>query len=167
MRAVGSRVGMTASALYGYFPAKLDLLRALWWEGLDELQTRLQKISREEPDPVTAIRQMSMAYVDFGLENPSRFRVLFMADQGDLAAELRREGVVHGAYKVVRTQVAKAVEQGKFHIQDPDLGAQVLWAGVQGTLNLINSSASFPFVSPSFLAATVIDTLLAGLGAKE
>jgi AcrR family transcriptional regulator len=167
MRALGARVGLSASALYAYFPAKIDLLRALWWDGLDELHSRLARLSREETDPLTAIRVMGLAYVEFGLENPARFRVLFMADQGDLAAELRREGVVHDAYRLFRGRVAEAVEQGRFHVQDPDLGAQVLWAGVHGTLNLINSSASFPFLSPSFLATTVIETLLAGLSAKE
>lgn len=167
MRAVGARVGLTASALYAYFPAKIDLLRALWWEALDDLQSKLQKISEEEPDPVNAIRYMSMAYVEFGLENPARFRVLFMADQGELADELKRQGIVHDAYRLVRARMADAIEQGRFTIRNPDLGTQVLWAGVQGTLNLINSSASFPFVSPSFLADTVIETMLAGLRAKE
>lgn len=163
MRAVGAGVGLTASALYAYFPAKIDLLRALWWDALDDLQARMARLSEGEPDPIVAIRGLGQAYVEFGLENPSRFRVLFMADQGAFAEELKAAGIYHDAYRLFRERVSEAIDQGRLRLEDPDLCAQVLWAGVHGALNLTNSSASFPFVSPAFLAMTTLDALLAGL----
>lgn len=164
MRALGKRVGLTASALYAYFPAKIDLLRALWWDTLDALYAKMAELSRKEPDPVAAVRGLGLAYVEFALENPSRFRVLFMVDQGDLAAELRGEvGVHHAAYRLFRQRVAEAIDQKRLRLDDADLAAQVLWAGVHGTLTLTNTSRSFPFHSPHLLAATAIDVLMAGL----
>lgn len=163
MRALGARVGLTASALYAYFPAKVDLLRALWWDALDELHSRMALLSQGEPDPIVAIRRLGRAYVDFGLENPARFRVLFMADQGAFAEELKAAGIYHDSYRLFRERVAEAIEQKRLRLEDPDLCAQVIWAGVHGALNLTNSSASFPFVSPVLLATTAIDVLLAGL----
>ncbi|WP_404423284.1 TetR/AcrR family transcriptional regulator [Thalassospira australica] len=167
MRALGSRVGLTASALYAYFPAKIDLLRALWWETLDELQLRMASLSNDEPDPIVAIRKISRTYIDFGLENPSRFRVLFMTDQGDFAEELKSAGIFHDAYRVFRDRVSEAITQGHFRDNDPDLCAQVIWAGTHGAVNLINSSASFPFVSPILLAETTINALIDGLAASD
>lgn len=163
MRALGARVGLTASALYAYFPAKIDLLRALWWDALDELHSRMAQLSQREPDPIAAIRGLGLAYVDFGLENPARFRVLFMADQGGFAEELKAAGIYHESYRLFRERVSEAIDQGRLQFGDPDLCAQVLWAGVHGALNLTNSSGSFPFVLPSLLAVTTIDALLAGL----
>jgi AcrR family transcriptional regulator len=163
MRALGARVGLTASALYAYFPAKIDLLRALWWDALNDLQARMARLSECEPDPIAAIRGLGLAYVEFGLENPARFRVLFMADQGSFAEELKAAGIYHDAYRLFRERVTEAIGQGRLRPNDSDLCAQSLWAGVHGAVNLINSSASFPFVSPSLLAATTIDALLVGL----
>ena len=167
MRALGARVGLTASALYAYFPAKIDLLRALWWDALDDLQARMLRLSQGEADPITAIRGLGLAYVDFGLENPARFRVLFMADQGAFAEELKAAGIYHDSYRLFRDRVAEAIDQGRLRLNDPDLCAQALWAGAHGVVNLINSSASFPFVLPTLLAATTFDALLAGLSVTE
>lgn len=167
MRSLGARVGLSAAALYAYFPNKNDLLRALWWDTLDELQARLAELSNKEPDPIEAIRAIASAYVEFALENPARFRVVFKADQGTLANELKNVGIVHDAYRLFRERVAEAIQQDRFRLSDPDLCAQALWAGAHGTIDLINSSASFPFVSPSLLAKTTLDALLAGLSTKE
>ncbi len=164
MRAVGARVGLSAAALYAYFHSKIDLLRALWWETLDELHSRLAELSKNEPDPIEAIRLIGSAYVEFALENPARFRVVFKADQGSLANELKAAGIVHDAYRLFRERVAEAILQDRLRLDDPDLCAQALWAGAHGTIDLINSSASFPFVSPMLLAKTTLDALLAGLG---
>ncbi|MGE5478168.1 MAG: TetR/AcrR family transcriptional regulator [Bacteroidales bacterium] len=166
MRALGARVGLTASALYAYFPAKIDLLRTLWWDALDDLHARMIRLSDGEPDPVAAIRGIGQAYVAFGLENPARFRVLFMADQGALAEELKSAGVYHDAYRLFRHRVAEAIDQRRLGLDDPDLCAQTIWAGVHGVVNLVSSSASFPFVAPTVLATTTIDALLAGLALR-
>lgn len=167
MRALGARVGLTASALYAYFPAKIDLLCALWWDALDDLHARMVRLSQGEPDPIAAIRGLGLAYVDFGLENPARFRVLFMADQGAFAEELRAAGIYHNSYRLFRERVAEAIDQGRLRLNDPDLCAQVLWGGVHGAVNLTNLSTSFPFVSPALLAATTIDALLTGLSSDR
>jgi AcrR family transcriptional regulator len=166
MRGVGARVGLTASALYAYFPSKIDLLRALWWDALDELHVRMKALSQGAPDPITAIRELAMAYVDFALEDPARFRTLFMAERGELAAELRTAGVIHEAYHLFRQRVAEATGQGQLRLDDPDLGAQMLWAAVHGTLTLPLSSVSFPFRPPPLLAARLLDALLAGLSSR-
>lgn len=167
MRALGARVGLTASALYAYFPAKIDLLRGLWWDALDDLHARMARLSASEADPIAAIREIGRAYVAFGLENPARFRVLFMADQGALAEELKAAGITHDAYRLLRERVAEAIGQGRLRPGDPDLCAQVLWAAAHGAVSLVNSSASFPFVSPALLAATTLDAVLGGLSVKE
>jgi AcrR family transcriptional regulator len=163
MRAVGARVGLTASALYAYFPSKIELLRALWRDALDELHVRMKEFSQRASDPITAIRVLVIAYVEFALEDPARFHVLIMVDRGDLAAELRREGIVHDAYHLFRRYVAEAIDQGRLRLTDADLVAQLLWAAVHGVLTLPYSSASFPFLPPSLLADKLLDALLAGL----
>jgi AcrR family transcriptional regulator len=166
MRAVGARVGLTASALYAYFPGKLDLMRALWRDALGQLHHRLDLISLQEADPIKAIRGLAMAYADFALENPVRFRVLFMLDLGELEKELGADQDTQNAYQVVYLRVAEAMDQGRLRLGDPALAAQTLWAGIHGVLILIHSCPSFPFLPPSQLVAAMTETLLAGLLAE-
>ncbi|KAA0593007.1 AcrR family transcriptional regulator [Azospirillum lipoferum] len=163
MRALGARVGLSASALYAYFPTKRDLLRALWWDAVSELHLRMQNISDSEPDPVAAIRAIGRAYAEFAAENPVRFNVLFIIDQGELAEELKSSGVRAAAYELFRQRVAEAIERGRLRPGDPDLAAQTLWAGIHGVLTLTSSSASFPFLPSTLLIDTVMEAILAGL----
>ena len=165
MRALGARVGLSASALYAYFPTKRDLLRALWWDAVDELHHRIHNISDSEPDPVAAIRAIGRAYAEFATENPVRFNVLFIIDQGELAEELKSSGVRAAAYELFRRRVAEAIEHGRLRPGDPDLAAQTLWAGIHGVLTLTNSSASFPFLPSTLLLHTVMEAILDGLNA--
>lgn len=167
MRALGARVGLTASALYAYFPTKTALLRALWQEALDELLIRMRDISRHETDPVSAIRALGEAYIAFALENRARYRVLFLIESGDSVADLKTGGIRHAAYDLFRTKVSDAIALGRLRLDDPDLVAQTFWSGVHGVLVLTGSSASFDFLPPQVLASSMIDTLLSGLSAPS
>lgn len=163
MRGIGAKVGLTPSALYAYFPAKIDLLGALWWDAARELHNRMEDISRREPDPVAAIRALANAYAEFALENPARLRVLFLLDSANMPAELGDSTQRQATYNLIRQRTAEAIGQGRLRLHDPDLCAQAIWTGMHGVLTLASPRASFPFLSPRLLASTVIDALLAGL----
>jgi AcrR family transcriptional regulator len=166
MRAVGARVGLTASALYAYFPAKLDLVRALSREALDELDDRMRATSQREADPIAAIRALGTVYAEFALEDPARFHVVFMLDRSSMAEQLKSAEMGRASYSVLRERVTEGIRQGRLRLADPDLTAQTLWAGLHGVLNLIDSCSNFPLLSSPLLVITMIDTLLTGLQAN-
>ncbi len=163
MRAVGARVGLTASALYAYFPGKAQLMRALWRNALEELLRKFLVISTREPDPIAAIRALAQAYADFAMENPARFHVVHMVDRQDPAPGLEDGGLREAAYQVLRLRVAEAIAQGRLRVSDPDLVSQMLWTGLHGVLNLTTAGMSFPFLPSSLLIPSMIDTLLTGV----
>lgn len=163
MRAIGSRVGLSASALYAYFPARDDILRALWWDALDALYERMRTISAAAEEPEAAIRGFCLAYVDFAIENPTRFRVLFALERPGGGRDLDMRNVRHAAYALLRQRVAQGIQQGRFRVPNADLVAQTAWAGIHGVASLVVSAPGFEFERPDELATTVIDSLLIGL----
>ena len=78
MRTIGARVGMTAAALYGYFPDKAALVVALWRDAIQELALCLQRVNDEEADSLQALERMGRTYVDFWLTDLSGFRIVFL-----------------------------------------------------------------------------------------
>lgn len=167
MRALGARVGLTASALYAYFPTKTTLLRALWWDALDELLSRMQDISRNETDPISAIRALGRTYSEFALENPARYRVLFLIEAGETVADLRTQGFRHKSYDILYERIDDAIKSHQLKDGDPHTISQVFWAGVHGVIMLASSATSFPTLPPDAFVSAMLDALLSGLCAPS
>jgi AcrR family transcriptional regulator len=145
MRAIGARVGLTASALYAYFPAKQDLLRALWQGAIDDLDARFRALSAAEPDPLAALAALARAYAGFALEDPVRFRLLFFtpAPPGAIDDEDGQPPQSRIGYAIARERVVEAIDRGLLRLGD--------------------APTDFPFQSPWRLVETMIATVLRGL----
>jgi AcrR family transcriptional regulator len=87
MRAVAGRVGVSAMALYRYFPNKAGLLRGLWEFAITELNGLLNATLAR---PRRNARQKLRAFIDTFLryyeERPDYFRLIFMTEQTYVAA---------------------------------------------------------------------------------
>lgn len=165
MRAIGAKVGLTASALYAYFPAKQDLLRALWQGAIDDLDACFRALSAAEPDPLAALTTLGRAYAAFALEDPARFRLLFftLAPPGAIDDETGVPAQTRVGYVIVRERVVEAIERGLLRSDDPDLLSQILWSALHGVVALINAPTDFPFQPPDLLVETMLATVLRGL----
>ncbi|MEO0035736.1 MAG: hypothetical protein RLZZ501_1759 [Pseudomonadota bacterium] len=165
MRAIGARVGLTASALYAYFPAKQDLLRALWQGAIDDLDARFRALSAAEPDPLAALAALARAYAGFALEDPVRFRLLFFtpAPPGAIDDEDGQPPQSRIGYAIARERVVEAIDRGLLRLGDADLVCQTLWSALHGVVALANAPTDFPFQSPWRLVETMIATVLRGL----
>jgi AcrR family transcriptional regulator len=114
MRRVAAAVGITAMAVYRHYPDRDGLLNALADEGFTELAARLAT-ARLKGDLATRFRKVLDVNVDFALEQPRLFELMFLRNrQGarkfprDFAsgksptanqfAELMAEGIREGIY---------------------------------------------------------------------
>jgi len=76
VRELGARVGMRAQSLYVYFASKHAIYDAMFAQANAEFLSRLQ--DRSEPDdPVQALHWRARVYVEFCLEDPARYQLLF------------------------------------------------------------------------------------------
>ena len=170
MREVARRIQYTATALYYHFPDKESLLIELCREDFLALAGYLRRLGRSS-DPVERIRKMGVAYVNFGLEFPQHYRLMFMTPLPPTPAE--RAGIQHGnpdqdAYAFLRKAVEEAIAARRFRpeIKDAEQVAQMFWAGVHGliTLHLVKANDEwFDWRPARRTAAVLIDTILRGV----
>jgi AcrR family transcriptional regulator len=77
LREVARKAGVSHNAPYNHFTDKNDLLAAVAATGFEELRERMLSSVAKIKDPKAALIKSASAYVDFGLENPARYRLMF------------------------------------------------------------------------------------------
>lgn len=163
MRQLAKEVGLTAGALYRYFPTKHALMVAYWSESIGALYSELSRIAGDVADPRDCLLQMARAYVAFALEDRPRFRTMFLEnDHGELG-EFGRSATLFAPFHVFRDQIAVAIEAGLLKPMAPDTAAQILWASVHGVLMLAENIDPMDFGDVAALADLAAQTTLAGL----
>jgi AcrR family transcriptional regulator len=76
IRRLVERCGFTAPTIYHHFGDKEGLIDALLDERFERLAQQLRRVRRGD-DPVAYLRAMGLAFVRFGLRNPTHHRLLF------------------------------------------------------------------------------------------
>lgn len=78
MRMIARAVGCSVSSIYLYFPSKDSLIHTLIYEGFERwYEESLAVVGRDEP-PVRRLERLARRYVDFGLENPEWYEVMYL-----------------------------------------------------------------------------------------
>ncbi|MFN2373358.1 MAG: TetR/AcrR family transcriptional regulator [Cyclonatronaceae bacterium] len=78
MRKIASKAGCSATSIYLYFRNKDDLLHALIEEGFEKLREILVGTAASVKDPLPRIEALCREYVQFGLQNPEYYEVMFL-----------------------------------------------------------------------------------------
>lgn len=112
LREVARRAGVSHNAPYRHFPDRESLLAALAAEGFQRFGDALEKRPR---------REMGEAYVQFALENPQRFRLMF----GGLL-----RGSDQRAYEALKKSFADLGDDAQY-------AAAAAWALVHGLSHLM------------------------------
>jgi AcrR family transcriptional regulator len=80
IRNVAEAAGMSPMTLYRYFDAKIDVLRFLWSDVLNELFDSLEVIAKRERNEGKRLRKISIAYVRYWIDHPDHYRMIFMSE---------------------------------------------------------------------------------------
>jgi AcrR family transcriptional regulator len=138
MRAIAERIEYTPTAIYHHFKDKNELILELCHGDFRSLAQQFTKIGRID-DPVERLRRIGRAYVEFAIEFPHHYRIMFMTtlpvhDHEDEAKGNPEED----AYAFLVATVREAIEQERFRpeLDDADQVAQIIWAGVHGLVSL-------------------------------
>jgi AcrR family transcriptional regulator len=169
MRAIADRIEYTPTAIYHHFRNKQALLTELAASDLESLADAFRKVGRVE-DPVERIDRLGQAYVEFALEHPMPYQLIFMTHHPHEAVKARsaKHDPSEGAYAFLRSACAEAIHTGRLlpAIKDPDELAQILWASLHGLMALHivkGEEAWIAWRDPRKTAARMCETLLRGL----
>ena len=166
MRKIAEQIEYSPTTIYLYFKDKNELLKFICEETFAKLGEQIREISEPETDEIEALRKGLLAYVNFGLEHPNHYEVVFnmpiFNEPHD--EKYKYEGSMgQRTFDYLRSQVAGCVAAGELKKGDVDAMSQVLWAGIHGVVSLLNNHLDFPFVEKDKLVGELVETMIKGL----
>lgn len=145
MREIAKQIGYSATSIYLHFADKDALLRAILDVDMLALANSLNGILQIS-QPVERLQALGRGYAQFALAYPNHYRLMFMAEREP--CDPTKSGLLHNnaeqdAYFLLKTVVNEAYVAGCFRddLQDIDLIAQTIWAGIHGVCALQISMA--------------------------
>ena len=142
-REIAARVGIRQPSLYAHFPTKADLLAQVCLRAFKDLEVALDKAGHAEGSPQERLRVLFGAYIDFGINHPSAYRIAFMERMPDIPSKSQHSVLEAGigAFSVLQDVVGKIVS-------DPTkarLTAESLWCSLHGLVSLLIIRDEFPW----------------------
>lgn len=166
IRAVAERVGVTPPSIYMHFADKNELIFAVCEQHFNALDLAIQQATQGIDDPLEALRRGGRAYVQFGLDNPEQYRILFMskpaaAPDGFQEERLKGSSAFDHLVEMVERAIAAEVFEG-----DAVTIAICLWVSVHGITSLLLSHPNFPWPEQEAVIDAVLATPVYGLVTK-
>ncbi len=169
MRAIAARIDYTPTAIYHHFRDKEALIEELCYLDFRSLASALVRIG-EIPDPLERIRRMGLAYADFGFDNPSQYKFMFMTQSSHVPLDkvrVEKNNPEQDAYGFLVMTVDEGLKKGLFRpeFQDEHQLAQLFWSGLHGLISLHIAKADDPWIEWSDPRATIklaVDVMLRG-----
>lgn len=164
MRKIADAIGYSATSIYLYFDNKDALLHTLIHEGMMQLHRELEETAASHPDdPVDRLRALCRCFIDFGLENPEYYEIMF---------QLRPERMKRyppEKYRKARSNLdffgralEEGNEQGTFGIDDAKVSASTIWASLHGIVSLLLADRVDVSIDPETFIDTAIRQAIRG-----
>ena len=166
IRRIADEVGISSTALYMHFRDKSEILVEICEQAFAQLGAQTDKIAAMELEPAERVRRILDAYIQFGLDNPNAYQLVFASPPGALSDDkvdamnaLGRQP--YGRFVDVLQEVNGA---GRLRCGDVDVAAQTLWAGAHGLVSLLITQPRFGWTAtPVEMKTAMLDTLFHGL----
>ncbi len=150
LRKVAQRVGFSPGNIYLYFKDKDDLLYSAIADGFRQFGERLEQAVAQTKDPFERILSLGRSYVEFGLENPVHYELMFVQRTDYLFVKRQIPGVDKLMY--LKQAVAEAMIAGVIRQGNISSITDSLWALVHGVVSL---SLVMPFIDEERTQNTV------------
>jgi AcrR family transcriptional regulator len=167
MRRIAERIEYSPTAIYFHFKDKEALLAELCDCDFRAFAHGFNLIA-QIPDPVERLKAAGAAYVEFGLTNPSHYRLMFMTPKTTEATTISKGNPEEDAYAFLKGIVTELMATGHFRdeLTDPDLAAQVIWATMHGLVSLEIAKCKDEWVEWRPMAdrgRVIVDMILRGM----
>ena len=162
IRKIAEEVGVSSTALYMHFRDKDEILLEICQCAVATLLACNTEIASRPIDAVSRVRLMLEAYMRFGLENPSTYRLAFCFTPPQMSGDGRKAASDLGerCYQLFRDSVAEIAVQGRLQHGGIDSAAKALWAAAHGLVTLCITQRIH---GPEELMSVLLDSLFTGL----
>jgi AcrR family transcriptional regulator len=135
LRALANALGQSPTAAYRYFEDKAAIFTAARIAAYQRFAEAQEQASRESVDPVERLTRLGSAYVQFALDEPDAYRLMFELKQSAAACSAELRAAEERAWAPIHEATAAGVDAGLLQC-DPDQLAHVFWAGLHGVVSL-------------------------------
>jgi AcrR family transcriptional regulator len=142
---IATAVGINRAIVYRHFTGKEELFALTLVSYLDELQVALETAASQDTDPALQLERLVGAFVDYGMSHPAfidcaqalmRRRGDELLDEISESALFRLGRAISSCLAVLKDALQAGVDAGDFHVEDPTLLANTLYASGLGALQL-------------------------------
>jgi AcrR family transcriptional regulator len=135
LREVARRAGVSHTAPYRHFRNKDDLLAAIAEDGFKRLTAKILEAADKGDGPLERLQRGGVAYVQFGLDRPEEFQVMFSVAL-DAALHPSAKAAAEAAFEGLRTRIVECQRAGLLTRYEPLTAARIAWAHVHGITEL-------------------------------
>ena len=157
IRKLAGHCGYTAPTIYHYFGDKEGLVVALLEERFARLLATVRTVEIG-PDPVSNLQRMVGAFLRFGDENPTFYRLIVA---GSRRGADRTPPSVEAVRALLLRPWQELANAGRLYCGDPDAAGQSLWALLHG-LTALRIGRPHVDWAPG-LVETAVEAMLRGL----
>lgn len=169
MRTLAAEVGVSAMALYRYYPSKADLLRAMWEVVLNEAQASVRAAVAQQQTARGRLRASIQSFLDYWEAHPAHFRLVFMTpetmDSGDQGTPLTRSGAYVSAVDLAGPLIADLVAEVGGRADRALVARDLRMALMVGYLHARIVNTRFPWSDFAALRECTVDAIAAGVEA--
>jgi AcrR family transcriptional regulator len=164
LRAVAKEVGIAAPSIYPHFADREALFLAVLKQLFDEL-IELRNSAEEAAGaagggPWERLRAAAFATVQFGLERPGHYKMLY--EGGVIAALIDKRAAAFGRaiqLRVIDLIGRLSAETGR-NANDPERTALLLWTGIHGVISLQINKPTLPWPDATMLVEDLMRAIL-------
>jgi AcrR family transcriptional regulator len=157
MRRLADQCGYTAPSIYHHFGDKRGLIDALLEERFLLLVERMRGVAADG-DPLDTLRRQLLAFVRFGLENPTHYRLLMVPRLDEQSPPPRSS---EAARELIEVTLQRLARRRRLQVADIEAAVQCIWTTLHGLISLHISRPDHPWV-PNHVELA-LGTLLRGL----
>lgn len=161
---IATEVGCTPPAIYLHFADKRSLMVEVCRRHFARFRDALAGEAAKADDPLASLALRGRAYVRFGLENPERYRILFMHRPGELPEDVADDASEWSSFDELVEAVDACIRARALVGDDAFAVACQLWAVVHGLTALLISKPDFPW--PDDFMDRTLATTFGGLAPR-
>ncbi len=136
LRALAREAGVSQTAPYRHFPTKKCLLAALATRGFNNLREYIREALDGQEDVQQRFIAMGCAYVQFAIDNPMAYQLMFGSVLGDFSEYDMLHEASGDCYGQVLEVLQELIDANSLDEDLAHLGG-VVWSGVHGMASLL------------------------------
>ncbi len=149
IRNIAEAIEYSPGTIYLYYKDKSDIILALHNESFGVMMAYFQSVITVK-DPFERMVAMGKKYLEFALENPELYELMFLMKSPIETLECRSEIWEHGhlATGMVKLILKDCIEAGYFKNTDIEAMCMTVWAGVHGLATLHATKRTLMYEEP-------------------